>query len=98
MKLPSRKQLSGTWIVNGKEWVVEFKKINLNDRYAECCEEDKTITIDKRCNRVNTVKSFIHEMLHAFEEEYGFKLSKVHRRGDNVYKLEEALFNFFTEN
>lgn len=38
-------------------------------------------------------KSYVHEVIHAFEDEYDIKIAH-----SGVYKFEEAIFDFFVAN
>jgi hypothetical protein len=87
------------FIVNGHEYTVRFtSKLTDPSHVAECCGEDREIRIHPKQTKREKLCGLIHELLHAFEFEYGFKIAKRHRPGDAVYKLEEAIYNFLIEN
>lgn len=51
------------------------------------------ILVKRGLSADETLKTIIHEALHAIEDEYDIPLPH-----ESVYKLEEALFDFFAAN
>jgi hypothetical protein len=53
----------------------------------------REILVKRGLSQDETLKTNIHETVHGFEEEYEIRLPH-----ESVYKLEEALFDFFCAN
>ena len=88
--------------VNNNRWKIEFKRTLSfagTDNAGECHVEIKTIKIkikhddNEKVNRKERYKTFFHELLHAFEVEYGFEM--IHRHIDF---LEKALAEYMMNN
>lgn len=74
--------------------VMMVKRIaHSKDALGECDGANKEIYIVRGQGRYETLKTLIHEILHAFEFEY--KLNIEHSL---IYKLEEPILSFFCDN
>ena len=74
----------------------EIYKILMNPKmkdFGETNYEKKTITLKSAMSSRELFKTFIHEMLHALDEENGIGLT--HKQ---VYKLETAIFELLIDN
>ncbi len=58
-----------------------------------CCYESQTIYLRHGLKPTARLSTAIHEILHAIDEEWGTELTHA-----QVYKLEEALLRFLTDN
>lgn len=67
-------------IVRGKEWKVRWgdptgEVLDRSDDYGACCESERTIYIDNglrlRKNRDLAWETFVHEVQHAINHEWG---------------------------
>lgn len=74
------------------KWVKDFKRGG--NTLAECDPSDLTITIKTGQSREETMKCFIHELLHAVVEFEG----DIDIPHSLIYKLEEPIFRFIKDN
>lgn len=87
------KHLTRPWLIYGEMWKVVFKQDLGKDTLGLCDHSNKTLYIKTGQKRKEALKTLIHEVLHAFEDEYEIVLGhKV------INKLEDPLANFFLEN
>lgn len=93
MKIPGPNSYAREWIIKDEHWRLKFCKRIEKDVVGLCDPSDKTISIKRGQDKIEILKTAIHEKIHAFEEEYNFKLSHKH-----VYKLEEAIVDFILNN
>lgn len=97
MKLPGYKQYPKSWIIGGFPWklnyVRNFKFKCDRDSVGLCDPAKKEVVIKYGQGRKDLLKTFIHEIIHAFETEYDFELEHKH-----VYALEEAISDFLIDN
>lgn len=100
MKFPELQEYQKNYSINGNVWELKFKNKIKGSLFGECCSEAKSITVAlfhphlrRRMQLVEIYSTFIHELLHAFEFEYGIDLGE--RR---VTELECALMDFFVSN
>lgn len=92
LKIPKR--YPSTLIFNGEEYKIKFvKKFSEKDTVGECDPSSREIRIKTGQTPKETYKTFLHECLHAIEEEF-----KVPLKHAVVYKLEDAFFRFLVEN
>lgn len=95
MRLPKQSQFPKTLQVSDEvykiQWVRAFK--GHDNQVGECCWTDKIIRIKLGQTPSDRLKTFIHEVIHAYECEFGLKMP--HKL---VYQMEEALFQFLMEN
>lgn len=91
--------------IRGESWEIRFFK-NKIDNWEDgededeidgtlglCHFEDKIIYIKLGQDRENTFKTFVHEVLHAVEDEYCLQIP--HRI---IYKFEEVVSDLLKEN
>lgn len=91
MAAPSYKQYPDKVIVNGQYWDLKFTS-TLKD-YGECHFPDREIVMRTKQRRTELMQTLIHEILHAFEFEYGIKIP--HRV---IYDLEHPICQFILQN
>ena len=96
MKLPRAKDYPKT--INVKDEVYQVRlvaRIPGEDRTVEgmCDDGAKIIWIRKDQSPRGLMRTFIHELAHALDGEYSIRL-----RHAQVYRLEEALEAFLTDN
>ena len=99
MKPPRIRDYPRTWLIHHCIWHLKFKRsVDENheknkDTLGLCDPSSQTLYI--RLNQVprETLETFIHEVLHAFEEEYEVQLG--HRV---INKLEKAIADFILNN
>ena len=102
MKLPKKRAYPREMVINGEPWELRFKRVVEKttsgkplDTAGLCDPSERVITIQSGLSIEETFDIWVHELLHAFEDEYGIKLSsKRHRSGDRVYKLTSAIVEF----
>lgn len=92
-----QKQIKKEWLVNGNPWKVKFKR-EIKDTDTTFClglcdPSEKTIYIKQGQTYEERLDTFYHELIHSFEDEYGFELE--HKL---VHKLAKALARFYVEN
>jgi len=98
MRLPSKKDFVGEWIIGEYTWSVSFVKsieygprnkhlVGITDYY------NKSIQLKTKEPKLDTYSTFIHELIHAIDDEYEINLDH-----DQVYKLEEAMMKFMLAN
>ena len=105
MKLPKKRSYPREMNINGEVWELKFKRVVEKtttgkplDTAGLCDPSERVITIQSGLSREETFDIWIHELLHAFEDEYDIKLSsKQHRAGDRVYKLSNAIVKFIKD-
>jgi hypothetical protein len=94
MKLPPKYKYKKSFDIKGEEWRVAFvSQIEGKNTLGLCDPSNRIIYIRNRLGPAETFRTFLHEMIHVFESEYGITIS--HK---DVYKLEDAIFHFLTEN
>lgn len=94
MKLPKIKDYPKKLLIGEEYYAIRFvKSLENSDEVGECCPQDRVIRIKRKIGRQDTFKTFIHEVIHAFEFEYELKISHA-----LVYQLEEAIYSFLIEN
>lgn len=94
MRLKGSRAYAREWLIRGEIWRLQMKsRIDGWDSLGECCPANKTISLKTGQSRSELAKSLLHEIVHSFEEEWGFTLDHKH-----VYKLEEALYDFLLQN
>lgn len=92
LKIPKRYPKS--LIFNGEEYKIKFvKKFADENTVGECDYSEREIRIKKGQSPKETYKTFIHECLHAMEEEF-----KIPMKHEVIYKMEEAFFRFLIDN
>ena len=95
MKLPSKTAYPRHLIIGDSEWTVKFCRIILGDeRLLGLCDPgDNSLKIRMKQDKMQTLLTFIHEVLHALENEYDFHLGE-----EKVLKLEKAIADFILVN
>ena len=98
MKLPNKKDLAKGWLINDSIWKVLFVKSikygNKNKGIVGITDfSSQEIHIKTNQSKTETLSTFIHEILHAMDEEYDMKLT--HKQ---IYQLEEAIMDFMASN
>lgn len=87
-------QYPNTMLVGDSVWSIKFvRDIEGSDAYGACDPQCKTIYIEMGQTRYQTLCTFLHELIHAIEIEYGFTI-----RHSILNKLELALASLLTEN
>jgi len=102
MKMPKQRSYPKEIWIGGHPWQIKFKRVVDKDAKGKpldtvglCDPSERIIYIQLGLSPTETLDVFIHEILHAIEDEYRIKLSaKNHRKGDRVYKLSEAIVDF----
>lgn len=93
MKIPTQKQYPREIMIRGSVWTIKFVR-NLGPHLCgECDLAEREIRIAQKLKPMLRLETFVHEVLHAFEEEYGLKIP--HKM---IYKLEKPLCNLLIEN
>lgn len=88
------REYAGIWTIRGNQWLVTFKReINGGNDVGLCIPSTKTIYLAQGLGKKETARTFWHEIVHAFEEEYGFDIPHKY-----VFKLELALEEFMDDN
>lgn len=98
MKLPRKKDLAGEWIIGDAVWSVAFTKVikygKDNKGIVGLTDySNNSIQIKTNQSKVETLSTFVHEILHAMDEEHKLKLTH-----EQIYGLEEAIMNFLASN
>lgn len=99
MKPPKISDYPKEVIIKGTTYRIKFipyqKRPDKNGKrdLGYCDGAEQVIEIMRGQGREETLKTFLHEVFHAFEEEYGFTMN--HRL---IHRLEEPLFCFLLEN
>lgn len=98
MKLPKKRDYPKEVLVRGNTWSVKFvRKFSYceDDEHilGECDPSEKIIRIRQGISPLQTWTTFIHELLHAFEEEYEFEVDH-----DHIEKFEVAIVEFMLSN
>lgn len=95
MKLPPLSKYPRLITIGGEPWRVEFvRQIKKSRQTLGLCEfSEKTIYIRRGQSRKETFATFVHECLHALEEEYNFELKHKH-----IYALEQGIVELLIEN
>lgn len=95
MRLPRHSQYPKEVLVNGETYRVKFVRRIQNDStlLGLCCSGTKTIWIKKGQNAMERLKTFVHEVLHAFEFEYDIKIP--HKL---IRDLEPIIVDYFISN
>jgi hypothetical protein len=96
MKLPGVRDYPNWIIVNNDPWDLKFTKKSpddLEDTLGLCHPGEKCLYIKLGQSRREILETFIHELLHAMEDEYEFNIPhKV------VGELEKPLADFLIQN
>lgn len=79
--------------VKGETYEVKFANKLGKDILAYCDPCEREIKIKNGQTKEETLKCFIHEVLHALEFEHHIKI-----KHKTVYQLEEAIFRFLRDN
>ena len=95
VKLPGLKAYKRNWLIHGESYSLEFRRTIDHERktLGTCDPCDKKIVIRLGQSKRDVLTTFIHEVLHAFEYEYGFPME--HKL---VYELENAIADFLINN
>lgn len=94
MKFPPKTKYHKTLKIKGEEWRIAFVDVIEGEDTAGMCDpSNRIIYIQNKQSRAETAKTFIHEVLHALDDEYSLNLSH-----PTVYKLEIALYEFLKDN
>ena len=99
MKAPKIRQYKDTYLVGESIWNLKFKRQveptdgKNRETVGLCDPSEKQVSIRLSQSKEDTLKTFIHEFLHAFEDEYEINL-----KHSDVYKLEEAIYHFLVDN
>jgi hypothetical protein len=94
MRLPNPKSYPTELLIAGESWRLAFvDQIEGKDTLGMCDPNNKVIFIKRGLSRKETLKTAIHEVFHALDEEFDLKLSH-----PQVYKLEEALYDLLVNN
>lgn len=95
MMLPRKTQYPRHLIVGDTEWKVKFCRVIDGDPnlLGLCDPSHNTLSIKLKQDRMQTLLTFIHETLHAMENEYDFHLGE-----EKVLKLERAIADFILVN
>lgn len=95
MRLPRIKDYPKSILVRDEEYRISFVKVIKGDptTLGQCCSSECKIWIKKGQGPAETLKTFVHEVLHALEFEYKIKIK--HR---SVYRLEVAIFELLLAN
>jgi len=89
------KDIPRTLVIGETVWDVGLVK-TITGRSTDvgiCDNDNKEILIARGQGRYETLKTLIHEVLHAFEYEYKLRIDH-----DLIYKLEEPILRFFADN
>jgi hypothetical protein len=93
-KLPSIREYPKEIQFGDVTYTIKFcRDLGHPDTMGECDPGDRVIRIKLGQGRKDTLKTFIHEVLHVLEMEHPVALE--HK---TIYKLEEAVFNFLWSN
>ena len=79
-------------VIGDEVWSVKFVR-KLDGCYGECDPSNNEIRIRMKQSHDETLKTFIHEVVHALEFSFEFDLEHRH-----VYALEEAVFQLLRDN
>lgn len=91
---PRKKDYPKELLVKDAIYTIHFqRKLNARDDLGLCDSSVKKIHIKLKQNLNETLHTFIHEVLHAIEEEYGFEIE--HKI---IHKLEEPLARLIFDN
>jgi hypothetical protein len=93
MKLQGQRGYANTWLVKDQLWDLKFCRKIPEDSLGITDPSTKTVYVKQKQDRRELFFTFIHEMLHTIEDEYGFDLP--HK---DVYLLEEAIGRFILDN
>jgi hypothetical protein len=96
MMIPKRRDYPREIQVNDEIYQIKFvRKIPgfTRDFVGLCDHEESTIYIRQGQDRLETFRTFIHEVLHAYQEQFGVKIS--HKA---IYQLEVAIAHFLIVN
>ena len=95
MRAPRKSQYPAKIKVKDIEYTVVFvDQIEGRDNLGLCYgDERKLILLKNNLDPHTRFKIFIHEVLHAIENEYGFELNH-----DHVYKLQDGLGDLLIQN
>jgi hypothetical protein len=78
-------------------WSVKFKRdlgqTETRITWGLCCPAEQTIYIRLGQTQKERLKTFLHELLHAIEEEYGFEVPH-----QLIHRLEDPLARFLMDN
>jgi len=91
---PKKKKYPKVLHVKDEEYRVVFvDRIEGKDTLGICDPEARVITIQNGQTDLETMKTFVHEVLHALEFEHNLRIS--HKL---VHKLEDAITDFLIQN
>ena len=95
MKLPNKTQYPKELIIGDSEWKVKFcRVVDGNENLLGLCDPSvNTLSVKLKQDKMQTLLTFIHEVLHAMEAEYNFHLGE-----EKVLKLEKAIADFILVN
>ena len=68
------KRYPKTIFINDEEWNVHFMDDLDNDVLGECIPSERIIFIRSGQSAVETLTTFIHELIHAHEFEYDYEI------------------------
>lgn len=91
MRLPKKGEYPKELILGTLAYEVLFKHLKHN--VGETDPNKKTISIEVHVDDLERFSTFIHEVLHMIDIEYGIKLKHA-----QIYALERALTRFFMDN
>lgn len=96
MKLPKRTDYPKEALIHNETYEIRF--VNKMSEPptgddGECDEINKYIRINRNLSAGETFYTFVHELLHAADQEYKIKLT--HRQ---IYKLEKAIGDYLLTN
>lgn len=90
---PSFRYYPRTLLIKNEVWEIKFVRKMENNMVGLCDPGDKIIYIKMGQSRCDLFKTFIHEWMHALEEEYCIEVPhKV------IYSFEDAIVESLIEN
>ena len=90
----SPSQYPNSMLVGDSVWAVKLvRKIEQSSAYGACDPQVKTIYLEMAQSRKEMMSTFLHELIHAIEIEYGLTI-----RHKLVGNLEVAFLNLLAEN
>lgn len=95
MNTPTPKQYPKEIVIGDNVWSVKFfrKKKGHANTSGLCDPSTKTIWLKQGQTHTELMSTYIHEVLHAFEDEYNHPIP--HK---TIYALEQAIMNFLFAN
>lgn len=91
IKFPSQKEYPKKIYIKSEIYTIVFT--NKITDYGDCDSVKRRIRIRKGMSKRETFSTFVHEVLHAFAFEGGFRL-----RHKLLYKLERAIVELIWDN